>query len=30
MNTLAVLVTLAFFVPIAVTVAMQVASLRAV
>jgi hypothetical protein len=30
MNTLAVLVTLSFFIPIAITVAMQVATLRAV
>jgi hypothetical protein len=30
MNTLAILVTLAFFVPIAITVAMQVATLRPV
>jgi hypothetical protein len=29
-NTLAILVTLSFFIPIAVTVAMQVATLRAV
>jgi hypothetical protein len=30
MNTLAILVTLSFFVPIAITVAMQVATLRPV
>jgi hypothetical protein len=30
MNTLAILITLAFFVPIAITVAMQVATLRPV
>jgi hypothetical protein len=30
MNILAILVTVSFFVPIALTVAMQVASLRAV
>jgi hypothetical protein len=30
MNTLAILVTVSFFVPVALTVAMQVASLRAV
>ena len=29
MNTLAILVTVSFFVPIALTVALQVASLRA-
>lgn len=30
MNTLAILVTVSFFIPIALTVAMQVATLRAV
>lgn len=30
MNSIAILVTVAFFIPIAVTVAMQVATLRAV
>jgi hypothetical protein len=30
MNTIAILVTVAFFIPIALTVALQVASLRSV